>query len=163
MTRRPMLLEGSCHCGRVSIRMESRAPYPFCICHCHADTKTAGAMNCNIRAQASSLVVKGEEHVRVYQAEYDGVPSSHKRHFCQHCASYLWAADELWPEWIYPFASCIDTPLPAVRPEDQRHIMTDYKLSHVTIPDDVPPSNRFPEYPVTSLEEWHRERGWYLG
>jgi hypothetical protein len=37
-----MLLEGSCHCGAVSFRVESETPYPYQACYCSICRKTAG-------------------------------------------------------------------------------------------------------------------------
>ena len=37
-----MLLEGSCHCGAVSFRVESSTPYPYQACYCSICRKTAG-------------------------------------------------------------------------------------------------------------------------
>lgn len=62
---------------------------------------------------------------------------------------------------VYPFASCIDTPLPAVPEKDQIHLMVDYKLPHVDIPSGVPKQSRFPEYPNIGIKEWHEKHGLY--
>ena len=34
------------------------------------------------------------------------------RHFCKTCGCHLWAWAPLYPTWVYPLASAIDTPLP---------------------------------------------------
>jgi hypothetical protein len=188
MTPKPVTLEGSCHCQRVKFSVDSCAyanpsrtlvnfivliidtPYPYMICHCHADTKTAGVYNCNIMGDYSTLKIRqGEEYVKVYQVKLSDTEgganeksstklSNHKRHFCSECASYLWAYDDRYPEYVYPFASAIDTPLP--KPEEYCHIMTDFKLNHVQIP----PGNNihcYARYPPGSIEEWHKKHGFY--
>jgi hypothetical protein len=38
-----MLLEGSCHCGAVSFRVESETPYSYQACYCSICHKTAGS------------------------------------------------------------------------------------------------------------------------
>eukprot|EP00899_Mesostigma_viride_P020515 jgi/Mesvir1/28465/Mv15886-RA.1 len=164
----PVLLKGSCHCQAVKFEVQSFTPYPYMVCHCLTDTKTAGSFTTNIMAEAMSLTIEGEDQIGIYQAllpSEDGgkeqTKSTHKRHFCRNCACYLWASDERWPTWIWPFATCIDTPLPVVPPELQVHIMTEFKLPHVTIPEGVPASQRFPGYPELSIEQWHKAHGCY--
>jgi hypothetical protein len=145
-------------------------PYPYMICHCKADTKTAGVFNCNIMGEYSTFKIKqGQEFVKIYQAklaETEGGKneesttklSNHKRHFCSECGSYLWAYDDTYPQWIYPFASSIDTPLP--KPDEYYHIMTDFKLNHVQVPtgDNI---HSYPRYPEGSIAEWHKNHGLY--
>lgn len=185
---KPVTLEGSCHCQRVKFTVDSctyvdahidRAnvipfladtPYPYMICHCHADTKTAGVFNCNIMGEYGTFqILQGEEFVKVYQAKMAQTEgganeksetklSNHKRHFCSECASCLWAYDDRYPDQIHPFASAIDTPLP--KPDDYCHIMTDFKLNHVEIPQG---SNiqRHARYPTLGIAEWHKQHGIY--
>ena len=91
-----MKLEGSCHCGAVRFRVNSRTPYPYNRCYCSICRKTAGGGGyaINIMAGMSSLEVKGEEHITVYRSakndresyEPDGLGFSH-RHFCSRCGS----------------------------------------------------------------------------
>jgi hypothetical protein len=145
-------------------------PYPYMICHCLADTKTAGVFNCNIMGEYSTFKIKqGQEFVKIYQAKLSEIESgkdeksttklsNHKRHFCSECGSYLWAYDDRYEQWVYPFASCIDTPLP--KPDDYYHIMTDFKLNHVQIPigKNIQSYSRYPE---GSIEEWHKKHGFY--
>jgi len=147
-------------------------PYPYMICHCHADTKTAGVYNCNIMGEYSTFKIQqGQEFVKIYQAKLTETESgkdeksttklsNHKRHFCSECASYLWAYDDRYPQWVYPFASSIDTPLP--KPDEYSHIMTDFKLNHVLIPSGKN-IRSYPRYPEGdgSIEDWHKKHGLY--
>jgi hypothetical protein len=55
-----------------------------------------------------------------------------QRHFCRHCASALWLFDPRWPELIHPFASVIDSELPA--PPNRVHLMLSFKPAWV-VPD----------------------------
>jgi hypothetical protein len=83
-----MRLEGSCHCGSVRFSVESHTPYPFMRCYCSICRKTqgGGGYAINIMGEAATLVVRGKRA--------------------------LWVYDPRWPQWVYPFASAIDTPLP---------------------------------------------------
>lgn len=56
-------------------------------------------------------------------------PSGNVRHFCLKCGSHLWAHDEQWAQWVYPFAGAIDTDLPT--PPHSYHIMLGSKASWV--------------------------------
>ncbi len=52
-----MLLEGSCHCGAVRFKVESRTPYPYLRCYCSVCRKTAGGGGyaINLMGDAASL------------------------------------------------------------------------------------------------------------
>ncbi|MFC4350080.1 GFA family protein [Fodinicurvata halophila] len=153
-----MLLEGSCHCGAVSFRVESPHPYPYQRCYCSICRKTAGGGGyaINIGAQADTLEVTGAEHKRVYHARIDGTQSPGERHFCGTCASALWVHDPRWPELVHPFASAIDTKLPV--PPERVHLLLDSKAGWVE-PDVRENDKRFDGYPEESLAEWHERRG----
>ncbi|KAL2912819.1 hypothetical protein HK105_207706 [Polyrhizophydium stewartii] len=192
-TPTPVTLHGSCHCGRVVFTVDTFTPYPYMVCHCNTDTKTAGLGTANIMGEAKTLAVGGRDPsaLKVYRASKasrDRAPpatlplhpsadavaglaaeespehlSTHQRHFCGHCGTALWAFDERWPDWVYPFAIAIDAPLlPAVPPADQVHICLDFRRAYGPhIPDGVPESQRFAHYPVESIEGWHKKRGLY--
>ena len=66
------------------------------------------------------------------RAPSGGVRSPARRHFCAKCGSALWVADPRWPEWVYPFASAIDTPLP--KPPEEVELMLDYAAPWAEIP-----------------------------
>lgn len=155
-----MELRGSCHCRAVTFTLESRTPYPYMRCYCTVCRKTAGGGGyaINLLAEAASLRVRGRKHVAIYQALIDqGGNHRHrspgKRHFCSLCGSSLWIHDPRWPQWIYPFASAIDTPLP--RPMETQHIMTRYAANWVDIAH-TPSDRCFSGYPTESIIEWHR-------
>ncbi len=153
-------LEGSCHCGAVRFSVQSHAPQPYMHCYCSICRKTAGGGGSaiNIMGEADTLEVEGEEHLSVYRAQIDGEPSSLRRHFCRHCGSALFIKDPSWPQWVYPHASAIDTPLPA--PAERAHIMLGSKAAWVHVPEG-PGEKQFDEYPDQSIEDWHRSRGAY--
>ena len=152
------LLEGSCHCGAVRFSVESTTPTPYMRCYCSICRKTAGGGGyaINIMGQNETLKVEGETHVTVYRARRDdGELSSARRHFCKHCGSALWAHDPTWPELVHPFASAIDTALPAA--PELVHILLDSKAPWVPVPEGLEHS-RFDGYPEESIEDWHRKR-----
>lgn len=160
-----MKLEGSCHCGAVHFSVESRTPYPFNRCYCSICRKTAGGGGyaINIMGEAETLKVTGMEHVAIYRAarndsdacEEDGL-STARRHFCSKCGSALWVYDPEWPQWIYPFASAIDTPLPAA--PESTHLMIAHKASWVPA-QAAEHDAKFDDYPEEGIEDWHRRRG----
>ena len=162
----PKLLEGSCHCGAVTFRVQSHTPYPYQLCYCSICRKTAGGggFAINIMGDAATLEIDGKRAIRIYHAalrDEDGRcrTSSGERKFCSKCATALWAFDEQWPELVHPFASAIDTALP--KPPSKVHLMLRYKPSWVA-PDIGPGDQKFREYPKLSIEDWHRKRGLWI-
>ena len=147
-----MLLMGSCHCGAVRFSLDSETPYPYMHCYCSICRKTAGGGGyaINIMGKADSFKVQGR--TRVYRAVRGGA----ERHFCPKCGSALWVWDRRWAEWIYPFASAIDTRLPA--PRERQHILLDSKAGWVPVPKGKR-DKRWREYPKESIIDWHRKRG----
>jgi hypothetical protein len=146
-----MLLKGSCHCRAVRFSVESETPYPYMWCYCSICRKTAGGGGyaVNIMGQAETLKVKGR--TRVYQVK----PSSGERHFCPKCASALWVWDKRWPDWVYPFASAIDTPLPKPKSAERQLIFLGSRAGWA----ELPAGRRFKAYPKEAIVDWHRKRG----
>lgn len=162
-----MLLEGCCHCGAVRFSIESSTPYPYMRGYCSICRKTAGGGGyaINIMGDASTLKVEGEEHIKAYQAilpDEGGMqkPSEARRHFCRECGSCLYLFDPRWAEWVYPFASAIDTPLP--KPPETAHIMLEFAAPWAQVsrgPRDV----HFPSYPDEAIVDWHARYGLSTG
>jgi hypothetical protein len=85
--------------------------------------------------------------IRVYIAalefDKDDKPSKEgtsKRSFCSNCSSMLWNYHDEYPDWIYPFASTIDTPNPLPSPPkgaEMISIKRDCCPSHVPLPEGV--------------------------
>ena len=160
-----MQLEGSCHCGAVRFSVQSDTPYPFNRCYCSICRKTGGGGGyaINIMGRADTLKITGEENVSVYRSarndrddyEADGL-SKARRYFCSKCGSALWVHGTDYPDFVYPFASAVDTPLP--EPPEITHLMLDEKAPwvrlHVTDHD-----ARFDRYPDTGIKDWHQQRG----
>jgi hypothetical protein len=159
-----MQLEGSCHCGAVSFRVESKHPYPFNVCYCSICRKTAGGggFAINLGGDAASLKVRGKKHVRVYRARIKNPEdararkSTGRRNFCGECGSALWLWDPTWPELIHPFASAIDTPLPV--PPARTHLMLEFKAPWVEVHQGKR-DKRYDRYPEESIAEWHERLG----
>lgn len=115
----------------------------------------------NIGGDAKTLQVEGREHTREYRAmvERDGKPveSRHRRVFCGHCGSHVWAYHDAWPELVHPVAAAIDTPLP--RPPACVHMMLGSAAPWVNPPIQAG-DEAFDEYPRLSLAGWHAEHGY---
>jgi hypothetical protein len=157
-------LEGSCHCGAVRFTVVSHTPEPYQHCYCSICRKTqgGGGYAINIMGEADTLKVAGAEHVKVYQARgtasHGDAPGPARRHFCMHCASYLYITDPRDPKLVHPFASAIDTALPV--PPERTHVMLHDKAAWVEVMD-TPEDMLYGGYPDLSIEEWHRRNGLY--
>jgi len=163
-----MKIEGSCHCGAVRFRGETHTPVPYQRCYCSICRKTAGGGGyaINIMAEADSLQVEGMDQVRQYHAHLpdptrpgEVIVSQSARHFCGNCGSALWISDPRWPDWIYPFASAIDTALPV--PPERVHMMTEFAAPWVEIRRGQWEIH-VRGYPKESIEDWHRNRQLYV-
>ena len=159
-----MQLEGSCHCGKVRFRVRSPHPTPYQRCYCAICRKTqgGGGYAINLGAEAPTLRVTGRRHVKVYRArlrapgEARARRSPAERHFCGECGSALWLWDPRWPDLVHPFASAIDTPLPAA--PETTHIMLGSKAPWVAV-EAGPQDRRHRDYPGESIAEWHERLG----
>jgi hypothetical protein len=163
----PIRLEGSCRCGAVRFSLDSHSPQPYQRCYCTICRKTAGGGGyaINIMGKTAGMTVKGRDAIRVYHAEIcddDGTNchiSTGERNFCSKCASALWMYHPEWPEFIYPFASAIDTGLP--RPPELVHLFLRNKASWAE-PAVGPQDKCFDKYPEQSIEDWHKSRGLWI-
>lgn len=151
-------LDGSCHCGAVTFRVVSHTPYPFNLCYCSICRKTAGGGGyaINIMGEAATLEVNGKRDLGVYRARNADGESTGQRHFCKRCGSALWVYDEAWPEWVYPFASAIDSDLPI--PPGRTHLMLGSKASWVEAPHGAG-DKHFAVYPDEGIADWHKRLG----
>ena len=159
-----MKLAGSCSCGAVAFTVASHTPYPYMRCYCSICRKTAGGGGyaINIMGTAASLRTRGKKFVSVFRARVReknggrGTLSPARRHFCAKCGSALWVWDPRWPEFVYPFASAIDTKLP--KPAEEVEIMLDYAAPWSEIPRGQGHTH-FREYPKEGIADWHERRG----
>lgn len=62
----------------------------------------------------------------------------------------------MWPQWIYPFASAIDTPLPS--PPETFHIFLVEVVSWLDFPEGDE-HHRFGQNTEESIKQWHRRLG----
>jgi len=145
-----MLLKGSCHCRAVRFSLRSETPYPYMWCYCSICRKTAGGGGyaINIMGRKETLKVSGEKSLSAYQATRGGG----SRYFCRRCGSALWVWDKRWAEWVYPFASAIDTKLPV--PKERQLIFLASKANWSYLPE----GKRFRAYPKEAIIDWHRKR-----
>ena len=161
-----MEIHGSCYCKGIQFTAVSHTPYPYMRCYCNFCRKTAGSggYGINIMAEHKTLQVTGEELLRFHHGlEHDSVTdelveNENKRFFCSRCGSGMWAHDPRWSEWFYPYAACIDTPLP--QPPETVHIMLDFMPSWVRLPEGAQHSF-YARYPSESIEQWHRRLDLY--
>ncbi len=157
-----MELVGSCHCQAVRFRVESVHPYPFNLCYCSMCRKCAGGGGyaINLGGDAESLHVEGRDAVRVYRARLDASGGAElsplERHFCGTCGTMLWVWDPRWPDLIHPFASAIDSELPAA--PERTHLMLGSKPSWVPVLVE-PRDQQFEEYPEETIAAWHERLG----
>jgi len=156
------VLEGSCHCRAVTFRVLSHTTTPYMRCYCSICRKTqgGGGYAINLMGEAATLEVCGKHNLTVYQAVIDGEQSPARRHFCTHCGSVLWLFDPRWPELVHPFASAIDSELPAT-PETE-HIMLDFKPGWVEVAPEDDKNRHFRGYPDQSIEDWHKSRDLWI-
>jgi len=149
-----MRLEGSCECEGVRFVVESRTPYPYRICYCRRCRKTAGSIGAsvNVIADADTLEITGEVTPTRYEHPVEPVVTT----FCPRCGSPLLLEIPPFPQWTYPFAAAVDTPLP--RPPEFIHVRTNERLGWVPrIGSEDDPS--FEENTVESMVEWHQRLG----
>jgi hypothetical protein len=145
-----MQLAGSCFCGAVRFSVETRTPYPYRRCYCARCRKTAGGTGAaaNILAQASTLAVEGADMLTEYAA-----PDTTRTRFCSRCGSALYLTIDAAPDFVYPFASAIDTPLP--EPPERVHVFTLEAPAWArppASPDDYTTERNTRE----SIDAWHR-------
>lgn len=162
----PILLEGSCRCGAVHFSAESNTPVPYQRCYCTICRKTdgGGGYAINIMALSSTLHMRGETSIGIFRAAVvadDGIctTGSAERRFCTGCGTALWLFSPEYPDWIYPFASCIDTALPV--PPSKVHLLVKFKADWV-VPNVGPDDQVFDFYPDESIEAWHKVHGRWI-
>ncbi|MEX2126880.1 MAG: GFA family protein [Xanthobacteraceae bacterium] len=160
-------LEGSCRCGAVRFSLDSHSPQPYQRCYCTICRKTAGGGGyaINIMGKTAGMVITGKDAISVYQADIcddEGKNckiSTGQRNFCSKCATALWMYHPEWPDFIYPFASAIDTRLPT--PPERVHLFLHNKADWV-MPAVGRRDRRFDKYPEQSIEDWHKQRGLWI-
>jgi hypothetical protein len=145
-----MQLAGSCFCGAVRFTVETRTPYPYRRCYCARCRKTAGGTGAaaNVLAQASTLRVEGDAALTEFAAA-----DTTRTRFCSRCGSAMYLTIDAAPDFVYPFASAIDTPLP--EPPERVHVFTIEAPAWARPPathDDLSVERNTRE----SIEEWHR-------
>lgn len=145
-----MQLAGSCFCGAVHFTVETRTPYPYRRCYCGRCRKTAGGTGAaaNILAQASTLALDGADALTEYAA-----PDTTRTRFCSRCGSALYLTIDAAPDFVYPFASAVDTELP--EPPERVHVFAAEAPGWArppSSPDDYSTERNTRE----SISDWHR-------
>ena len=148
-----MQLAGSCFCGAVRFTVSTTTPYPYRRCYCGRCRKTAGGTgaDANILAQASTLSVDGADSLTEFAA-----PDATRTRFCSVCGSARYLTIDAAPDYVYPFASAIDSPLP--EPPERVHVFTAEAPAWAkppSSPDDYSTERNTRE----SIADWHRRHG----
>lgn len=122
-------------------------------------TDGSGGFGINIMAKKDDRfkVTSGEEHLKYFQSS-----SSSQRFFCGECGSHLWNFHPDYPEFIYPYASAIDTDLPD--PPQCVHIFVKSKPGWVHVQKASEENDLlYDKYPKPedsiSIESWHKRHG----
>jgi hypothetical protein len=148
-----VIIEGSCECGAVTFSVESSTPYPYRICYCRRCRKLGGAIGAaiNVIADAPTLKVQGELEPTRYETSEGPVTA-----FCPRCGSPLFLEMGIWPDWVYPFAAAVDTPLP----EPPHHIHVRWTERQPWVPAIGGPDDpHFEDNTDESMIEWHDRMG----
>lgn len=106
----------------------------------------------NVMGEAKTLQVERQEHLRMYQPDDEKLES----YFCEYCGSHLYVFLPDWPQWIYPFASAIDTALP--QPPEIFHVLLDEVVDWVEVSEGENHFH-FGQNTEESIEMWHRRLG----
>ena len=160
-----MKLKGSCQCGAVTFRVESAHPYPYQRCYCSICRKTqgGGGYAINLGADNATLKVTGRQHIAIHHAKVKN-PEDARAHRSGRGAPFLQRVRQRpvalrrprWPELVHPFASAVDTPLPA--PPELTHIMLEFKPPWVAV-EAGPKDRRHDRTPEESIAGWHERLG----
>ncbi|BEI86943.1 hypothetical protein CcaverHIS002_0702890 [Cutaneotrichosporon cavernicola] len=165
-----MLLTGSCHCRKVKYTLETNTPVPYQMCQCSICRKVGGYMgSVNIMGNTPTLkFLRGDELINKYIPVLEFGPddkpqkmATSERVFCRECSAALWNYHPEYPEWIYPFASSIETELPK---PDVKY----FTILRTSCPDYVPTPVGFDVYddygPAAggSIESWHKKNGCWV-
>ena len=161
-----MKLAGSCSCGAVAFTVASHTPYPYMRCYCSICRKTAGGGGyaINIMGTAASLRMRGKKFVSVFRARVRE-KNAGARHACRrragisarNAAARSGCGTRAGPEFVYPFASAIDTKLPKPAGGSGDHArLTPRRGRRFHAGAGIP---TFREYPKEGIADWHDKRG----
>ena len=106
----------------------------------------------NVMGEADTLKAEGQEHLRMYQPDDEKLES----HFYASCGSHLYVFLPDWPQWVYPFASAIDTSLPS--PPEIFHVLLDEAADWVEVSEGEKHFH-FRQNTEEPIEMWHQRLG----
>ena len=156
-----MRLEGSCHCRKVRFRVDAPSPVPFLRCYCSICRKVAGGGGyaINLGADARTLEIEGEAHIKVYETRPEHSTKSARcgRRLCSDCGTALCHLDPRRPDLGHPFASAHTTDLPAAPAHTPIIVETKGRWTPVNAGKD---DALFDGYPGETLAEWHARHGY---
>jgi hypothetical protein len=91
LTRMPMKVEGSCHCGQITFEAEID-PAAVRICHCtDCQTLTGSAYRVNVRTPAANFVLRSGIPKTYIKTAESGDKRAHA--FCPNCGTPIYATD----------------------------------------------------------------------
>ena len=158
-----MRLDGSCHCGARAVSRRIAHAVSFHALLLLDLPQDAGRRRLRdqhhgrrVHARASAAEV-GERLSRPHREPGDTRKrlSPARRHFCRRCSSALWVSDPRWAQWVYPFASAIDTPLP--KPPEEVELMLELR-AEVGRRSERPQAHAFPRVSPRRHRDWHDKR-----
>jgi hypothetical protein len=146
-------LSGSCYCGAVRFTVDTRTPYPYRRCYCARCRKTAGGTGAaaNVLADAATLEVEGADALTEFAA-----PDTTRTRFCARCGTAVYLTIDAATDFVYPFASAIDSQLP--EPPERVHVFTSEAPSWAA-PNGGPHDQTAERNTHESIEAWHRRHG----
>lgn len=130
------MIEGSCLCGVVKLRIQEPLEHDPEACHCSQCRKHTGNFWTGINIRRTSLEVEGAEWVVWFQSS-----EKVRRGSCSVCGSALfWDPTIEGYKWTAVAMGCIDTP---VALKISKHTFVGDKGSYYDITDGAPQSQAF--------------------
>jgi hypothetical protein len=125
------MIEGSCLCGSVRIRIEEPLEKQPEACHCTQCRKQTGNFLVAVNVRRTALTITGSETVKWYQSS-----EKVQRGFCSTCGSVLfWSPTIAGYEWTGVALGCLDTQLPL---KIAKHTFVSNKGTYYEIVDGAP-------------------------
>ncbi len=126
------VLEGSCLCGAVTLKVTGPLPQPSA-CHCAACRKHSGHFEASVDVPRDAVTVEGEENVTWYQSS-----EKVRRGFCRICGSSLFW-DPVFRDWTAIAMGAFDGPTGTSL---KMHIFVSEKGDYYEIADGLPQNER---------------------
>jgi hypothetical protein len=130
------VIEGSCLCGAVRLKIQAPLEHAPEACHCAQCRKHTGNFWTGVNVRRSALEVQGADQVRWFQSS-----EKVRRGSCAVCGSTLfWDPTLAGYQWTAVALGCIDTPLDL---KVAKHTFVGHKGGYYEILDGAPQSEAF--------------------